>query len=235
MMSFGVIYKVTNILNNKVYIGQTIQILKRRKQHHYSDAYRNIDNYHFHNALRKYNEGDFIWEILEDNVAKNILNDKETYYINKYNSVKLGYNMRSFGEVQSGWKHSKSSKKKMAEATKVSLLKKGHPNKGKKWSRETRQRMSDSHKGKTLTESHCKLMSVRASGKNNPMYGMVGEKSPTSKMFKITYPDGHTEIIKGLLNFCKDNNLTPSCMYACAKNRQSQHKKFKCSYLEERG
>lgn len=52
-----IIYKVTNKINNKVYIGQTVHTLNYRMAQHYKDARR--DNYYFHNALNKYRRYDF--------------------------------------------------------------------------------------------------------------------------------------------------------------------------------
>jgi hypothetical protein len=87
----GLIYKVTNLLNNKVYIGQTIQSLKERKRQHYKFA-KKRHNYKFSNALNKYTTDSFLWEIIEDNILIENLNDKEVYYINLYNSYNKGYN-----------------------------------------------------------------------------------------------------------------------------------------------
>lgn len=46
-----IIYKVTNLKNNKVYIGQTQKTLLERKNRHYLDARTKKDNNYFHNAL----------------------------------------------------------------------------------------------------------------------------------------------------------------------------------------
>ena len=51
---FGVIYKITNILNNKVYIGQTIRPLEERIERHFDEAENNVlPENHFHRAIRK--------------------------------------------------------------------------------------------------------------------------------------------------------------------------------------
>jgi hypothetical protein len=55
-----IIYKVTNLKNNKVYIGQTIHSMLYRKRQHLKDCYRkNYYNNVFHNALKKYSYHDF--------------------------------------------------------------------------------------------------------------------------------------------------------------------------------
>ena len=53
-MNTGIIYIATNIVNNKVYIGQThTKLISRQKQHIYS-ANRKLDTMYFHKAIRKY-------------------------------------------------------------------------------------------------------------------------------------------------------------------------------------
>ena len=50
------IYKITNIQNNKVYIGQTIRPIQDRFHRHINDALNNILDTHFARAIRKYGE-----------------------------------------------------------------------------------------------------------------------------------------------------------------------------------
>lgn len=63
------IYKITNIQNNKCYIGQTIRPIEQRFHRHINDAINNILNTHFARAIRKYGEENFIIE--EIDTAKN--------------------------------------------------------------------------------------------------------------------------------------------------------------------
>jgi group I intron endonuclease len=60
---FGIIYKVTNLTNGKVYIGQTVRTLHQRKNSHIRDLKKNMDIV-FHHALRKYGIDNFNWEII---------------------------------------------------------------------------------------------------------------------------------------------------------------------------
>lgn len=114
-----IIYKVTNKINNKVYIGQSTLSLEERKRYHYLDCNKTSDNTYFHNALRKYNKNDFTWEILEDDITSmDELNAKEIYYIALYNSTNkdVGYNLKSGGN--NGGKNSIETKIKIGRKTK---------------------------------------------------------------------------------------------------------------------
>lgn len=86
------IYKITNIQNNKIYIGQTIRPIEQRFQRHISDALNNIIDTHFARAIRKYGKENFIIEQIDIAQTQDELNQKEQYWIKYYNSVKDGYN-----------------------------------------------------------------------------------------------------------------------------------------------
>ena len=88
------IYKATSKTTGKVYIGQSCQPLDKRMNQHLSRAMTNYDpNNHFHNAIRKYGFPDFIFEVIEDNIIDNeTLNEREKYWIERYNSYYDGYN-----------------------------------------------------------------------------------------------------------------------------------------------
>ena len=86
------IYKITNIQNNKVYIGQTIRPIKDRFHRHINDAMNNILDTHFARAIRKYGKDSFIIEEIDNAIDQEELNAKEQYWINYYNSVETGYN-----------------------------------------------------------------------------------------------------------------------------------------------
>ena len=86
------IYKITNIQNNKVYIGQTIRPIEQRFKRHLSDALNNILDTHFARAIRKYGKENFTIEEIDTAQTQEELNQKEQYWIRYYNSVKEGYN-----------------------------------------------------------------------------------------------------------------------------------------------
>lgn len=92
------IYKITNLVNGKVYIGQSVDINRRIKRHK-SRAFNINSNgygYPLYKAIRKYGIDNFSFEVLEE-CAKDELNEKEIYYITKYDSWKNGYNQNEGG------------------------------------------------------------------------------------------------------------------------------------------
>lgn len=89
----GIIYKITNLINNKVYIGSTKSWDVRFKAH-LSKLNGNYHiNKHLQSAWNKYDEKNFKFEIIRE-VSENILRRAEQFYINKYQSLnpKYGYN-----------------------------------------------------------------------------------------------------------------------------------------------
>ena len=86
------IYKITNIQNNKVYIGQTIRPVKDRFHRHINDALNNNLDTHFARAIRKYGKDSFIIEIIDEATNQIELNQKEQYWIQYYDSIQDGYN-----------------------------------------------------------------------------------------------------------------------------------------------
>ncbi len=83
-----IVYKITNLINGKLYIGQTIRTLEERFKAHYYDDESNIGN-----AIRHYGRENFTIEIIEKCDSKEELNAYENYYIAYFDSKEpKGYN-----------------------------------------------------------------------------------------------------------------------------------------------
>ena len=98
------IYKITNKLNNKSYIGQSINIQKRWSREKQSAFLKNDKCYNtiLSQAFRKYGIQNFTFEILEECEPKD-LNQKEQEYILLYNSYTNGYNATTGGQGPSNY------------------------------------------------------------------------------------------------------------------------------------
>lgn len=97
-MRTGIIYKFTNKINHKTYIGQTTQTLEQRVNKHLSQL---NDETYFHRALKKYGIQNFNIEIIEKNIPLNELDNREIYwikYFNSYYTSNQGYNLTKGGQ-----------------------------------------------------------------------------------------------------------------------------------------
>ena len=97
-MKFGKIYLITNDVNSKVYVGQTIQTLNKRFNGHccYSKSDRSINMY-IKRAIHKYGRDKFHIQLIEE-CPVNILDEREKYWINFYDSYNTGYNLTLGGQ-----------------------------------------------------------------------------------------------------------------------------------------
>ena len=94
----GFIYKITNTINSKSYIGQTIQNVKERfYQHCATKCSKAVSNMAIHRAIKKYGKSNFTVEVIEEIDSTN-LNDREKYWIKYYNSYNNGYNSTKGGQ-----------------------------------------------------------------------------------------------------------------------------------------
>lgn len=98
------IYKITNKVNGKIYIGQSINIAERWKAHRSKPFNPNSAQYDtpLYRAVRKYGLDKFVFEVIEECTPKD-LNIREQYYISLYHSCDLafGYNLTSGGQNRS--------------------------------------------------------------------------------------------------------------------------------------
>lgn len=93
------IYKITNTVNGKIYIGQTQKTLEERIYQHKQSCASSAST-HLYNAIRKYGWDSFSIEVVADNITtKQELDRLETYYIDFYDSMNTGYNMTRGGET----------------------------------------------------------------------------------------------------------------------------------------
>lgn len=178
-----VIYKTTNLINGKIYIGQDT----KNNQNYLGSG--KILKY----SINKYGKDNFIKEILE--YCKNIdeLNEREKYWITELNSTnrEIGYNV-TFGG-QSGWmlglKHTEDTKLNYSIKRKGVLIGEKNGMYGKKHTDESKKKMSNPKfgsdngmYGKKHSEETKNKMSNKLIGEANPFYGKKHSEETKQKM-----------------------------------------------------
>ena len=186
----GYVYKITNTVNGKSYIGISINTPEKgRIKDHISGRGNQI----IAKAVRKYGKDAFTYQILEANVFDEFLPDLEVMYIANYNTVvPHGYNLTYGGE--GGGIPSEETRRKLAKASrgrklpprseayrrKLSEARKGEKNPfyGKKHSKNTRRKISEAQKGAKnhqFGKSHSKetrrKISETLKGERGPQFG----------------------------------------------------------------
>lgn len=152
---YGYIYMIVNTVNDKPYIGKTVNINKRMNRHRYNA--RDGEKSHLYNAIRKYGEDNFVFLILEEAYSKEELNELEIYYIELYDTYRgFGYNQSAGGDGHGGGEES--------------------PMYGRKHTPEALEKISKTHKGKTITDEQRAKQSYSMRGK------LKGESNPNAKL-----------------------------------------------------
>ncbi len=174
----GYIYKITNIINNKIYIGLTRRNIKVRFNEHIKKAKLNY-NTKLYNAINKYGENNFKIEVIEQ-IDNELLSDREIFWIKYYNSVDntIGYNSTLGGDGCNTLKYIDTDKylernKKISNALKgrkqdqLIIDKRVKKLLGKKRTKEQKQLMSIKQKGKITITKDNKVKRVNKNLLNN--------------------------------------------------------------------
>lgn len=157
----AVIYKATNTINGKAYIGHDKDWPSRIKEH-LNKALHGGE--YFHNALAKYGADKFEWTILVEDATY----EDEIKMISEHRTFENGYNLTKGGEGKLGYITSEETKKKISDAAKKRLLtterldilrNNAERMRGKTRPAEECARISTALKGKIKTEAHRKAIS----------------------------------------------------------------------------
>lgn len=188
------IYKIKNKINNKVYIGQTIQEIDIRFYEHIKSSKREKNNTVLYKAMRKYGIHSFEISIVDIADNKKVLNEKEKYWIRHYNAmIPNGYNMTEGGyggdlsKYRKDYSCSEKTKQKLREINlgkiipieireKISNALKGK-NLGKRRGEEVKNKLSESHKGLPSNNKGKKFPYKP----RKPRLDMLGDNNPAKR------------------------------------------------------
>ena len=110
-MSSG-IYRITNLVNEKYYIGSAVDLDKRKASH-----FNKSTNIHLQRAIERYGKDNFLWEVLEECSKENLV-EREQYWMNRHDFGDL-YNIAPKAGSKLGVKFSEETKKKISESKKA--------------------------------------------------------------------------------------------------------------------
>jgi group I intron endonuclease len=207
------VYKITNLKNNKCYIGSSINIIRRwgeHKRHLINNKHTNI---HLQKSWNKHGENSFLFEIIEYVENKENLVNREQYYLDEFKKCnsKILYNLCPVAYSALGFKHSKDTKNKMSESHKGLTHKKDTiikmiKNKNKQ-SKQTKDKLSEINKGRTPQNKQ-------------PIYQI----------------DLNNNILKQwdcVTDAAKTLNLSPSLICSVCRGKRKTTGGFKWKYLNE--
>lgn len=178
------IYKVTNIINGKIYIGFTNKPLHKRAIEHKCLSKKG-SNFLLHKAIKKYGFESFKWESIFESLDRDfLLNKMENYFIVENNSFYengFGYNMTFGGDCgMKNMKHTEETKNKLKIARSE---RKVEPMLGKKHSAESKEKMSLSKLGKKKDDDYKKMCSER----NLKRYSDPEKRKNLSEAIKLSW------------------------------------------------
>lgn len=120
------IYLITNLINNKKYVGQTKKSKGyiRRFNSHIKSSYSNRQDRkltYLHQSIKYYGEENFKVELIEDNIPEEEIDAREIFWIDYYKTYYIynkGYNMTLGGQGTHGYKFNDNDKKKISNSSK---------------------------------------------------------------------------------------------------------------------
>ena len=175
------IYKITNLLNGKCYIGSASDLSKRKWEH-----FNKEKNPHLQNAMRKYGIENFAWEIILE-CQKDKLIYWEQYYIDKEDFSNL-YNIRTKANSNFGLVSSQETRDKLSKI-----------NKGRKPSALCIQKLIERNKKPISDETRIKMRLAKLgkmSGENNPFFGKTHTEETRNKIKDALAKKGDAHRVK---------------------------------------
>jgi group I intron endonuclease len=218
-MSVYSIYKITNIINKKVYIGFTSKSIDNRFNTHI-DRITNPKtalNY----AMVKYGVNNFtieaIYQSLDKQHTKNVM---ESHFITEYQSHVdngQGYNMSYGGDG-------------VINPCQLTRYKQGSANRGKKLgprSVTTKKLIGLANSKKARTQAEKDHLRKINTGKKQS----ANTKLKHSKEWLVVSPNGDQQRLHNLTQFCRDNNLNQGAMASVGRGTKPSYKGWSCTLL----
>lgn len=223
------IYMIQNKVNNKMYIGQAVDIEDRWGEHRRGLRGGYHHNKHLQNSWKRDGEENFEFTVLLECEESN-LNMYEEYYIFELMTYdpRVGYNKDYGGK--SG-RPTEETKRKLSEARKGEK----HHMYGKQLSEEAKRKMSESHKGRQFSEETRRKLSEAKKGKHrsdetkrkiseNQSKPVVQIDPTTNKIVKVW--ESSTEAVR-------QGGFTHGSISRCCNGKLKTHKGYKWVFLSD--
>lgn len=216
-----VIYKITNLINNKIYIGKN----ETKNDSYYGSGLL------IKRAIKKYGKENFNKEILEECSSKEELNEREKFWINELNSndILIGYNITTGGDggltsskehlsekIKDKWKDNSYVDKQMESRKKREYRQKGEY----KHSDETKEKLRNSHTGKVATEEHKE--NIRKANLEKRVYSII-KCVETNQVFK-SVNEAKRWLGKGDIQSCIDGRQKTAGGYHWVRLSELKHR-----------
>ena len=193
------IYKITNTINGKIYVGKTVKTITERFQIHKKHA-RNRVNRYLYDAINKYGEDKFIVEPLEIVTGNGDIEEKKWIRILDSNNKEFGYNMTAGGgggrmpdhilkviaDKKRGVKLTDEHKRKISQGNMGKRL-------GIKMTDDEKRKISETLKEK-YASGEITANTPNLSGENHPMFGNKHTKEAREKMSNFRLGKTYEEI-----------------------------------------
>jgi group I intron endonuclease len=211
------VYRISNTINHKVYIGSTKNLYHRIKHHINSLKNNKHYNIHLQRAFNKYN-GEFEIDVIEYVYDQKKLIEREQFWINEYKSFDRnhGYNILP-NAINSGSPLPDETKNKISAA-----------NKGKKHSNETKLKISNRLKGRKVKHSKETIEKIKNALKGHkPTH--FGGSHPNSKLTESIVIEIYEEVKNGksIKSLSELFNIHESVIYKIIKGEVWTHLNLK--------
>lgn len=238
------IYYIKNILNNKVYVGSSVDIYARWRCHKYMLKNNKHTSKHLQHSWNKYGEKSFEFIVIEF-CDVNLLIENEQKHIDNLKSYndEFGYNLNRYAGTTLGYKHTEASKRLISEA--------GKRRKGIKFSEEHKKKISEVQQGKSyiqrMGEETAERVIKEKSKPYNEKYGFdYANEIRNSISYKTTQSWLDIEIREkrcyGMIGAFQSENKKEKCRISKLGNLNPMYKnvdvnimKKVCEYYEKYG
>lgn len=182
------LYKITNLQNQKAYIGWTKKSVEKRWDTHKKAALKESKNRKFYNAIKKYGTENWKVEILLEVATVEEAKQKEKEFIRIYNTYNTGYNSTLGGDGVIGLPQTEEANRKRSIALK-GIKRPRNWNRHRSHSEQTKQKISASHRGSKKpwvkwTEAQIKQRGMTRRALTKEQYDSIQKLRAEGKLIK---------------------------------------------------